>query len=623
MPNSAKKQTDPGLEDELRKMILGNVRVHDDQLLSPSSPGRRHGNQSPRSQGFRSPKSPAADSHHHHSNDKKHLSKAPGFDSDRNGTMNNRQGNVAATPEGSWRHNAALQHTGSRMPLERPNEPKGNVIDDKEGYTRPPPRSRQLYQPNPRPSPRPPPPAIFIAQCEYLDRLATIEVAQLQMTYEEYSAKEAYRDTLERGFRQTLMQFGLPGEDILGLRGFGSFSSGFATANSDVDLAVVLRQLPGQTDEQFALLTLEMPRLLEKALLVAGFGARLLDRTRVPIIKTCQAPTPELLTALREERMKWDALPEEEKHSPKTRKENGHLPEQETGPEDHDWQWKTAKDPNAEGEPSEHSLTKSHPNDGPVQLEDIKVERKDVAAAGNARAEKADPLQDSKAEEKGQQKPKQKPWLRERPQGPLDFPKEGVGIQADINFSNALALHNTELLRCYSLCDPRVQPMVLFVKAWAKRRKTNSSYNGTLSSYGYVLMVLHFLINVAQPPVLPNLQLLEAGLPSTARQAYLQWGAVPEQRITCEGYDVHFLREPEKIKQLASRGLLTENQEPLGVLLRNFFHYYAHQGHMVIGRGFQWTSEVLSLRTQGGILTKEEKGWTGAKTTTTDNVCVA
>ncbi|CCM03214.1 uncharacterized protein FIBRA_05338 [Fibroporia radiculosa] len=81
------------------------------------------------------------------------------------------------------------------------------------------------------------------------------------------------------------------------------------------------------------------------------------------------------------------------------------------------------------------------------------------------------------------------------------------GIACDIGFENRLALENTRLLMCYAMIDPaRVRTMVLFLKVWSKRRKINSPYKGTLSSYGYVLLVLYFLIHVKNPPVLPNLQ---------------------------------------------------------------------------------------------------------------------
>ncbi|KAI9760143.1 MAG: hypothetical protein M4579_001863 [Chaenotheca gracillima] len=188
---------------------------------------------------------------------------------------------------------------------------------------------------------------------------------------------------------------------------------------------------------------------------------------------------------------------------------------------------------------------------------------------------------------------------------PLEFPKTGVGLQCDINFSNDLALHNTLLLRCYSHCDPRVRPMVLFVKAWAKRRMINSPYHGTLSSYGYVLMVLHYLVNVVTPPAAPNLQL--AWKPPS-----------PESETTVDGFDVRFWRHEQEIRSLAAKGMLTHNKESVGSLLRGFFDYYARQGPSVTAHGFSWGTEVLSIRTQGGLVSKKSKGWTGAKTTITE-----
>lgn len=41
------------------------------------------------------------------------------------------------------------------------------------------------------------------------------------------------------------------------------------------------------------------------------------------------------------------------------------------------------------------------------------------------------------------------------------------------------------------------------VKVWTKRRKINNPYRGTLSSYGYVLLVIQFLCHIKQPPLLP------------------------------------------------------------------------------------------------------------------------
>ncbi|POR37985.1 Poly(A) RNA polymerase protein cid1 [Tolypocladium paradoxum] len=199
---------------------------------------------------------------------------------------------------------------------------------------------------------------------------------------------------------------------------------------------------------------------------------------------------------------------------------------------------------------------------------------------------------------------------RDRYRDPLEFPTTGAGVQCDINFSAHLALHNTALLRCYSHADPRVRPTVLFVKHWAKIRGINSGYRGTLSSYGYVLMVLHYLVNVAQPFVCPNLQQLAPRPPPDLSPAEV------DSTVRCRGYNVQFWRNENEIVHLAAGNQLSHNSESIGHLLRGFFEYFAHGGMLSSGqgKGFDWGRDVLSLRTQGGLLAKQEKGWTGAKT---------
>lgn len=194
----------------------------------------------------------------------------------------------------------------------------------------------------------------------------------------------------------------------------------------------------------------------------------------------------------------------------------------------------------------------------------------------------------------------------------LEFPKDGVGAQCDINFSAHLALHNTALLRCYSLTDPRVRPLVLFVKHWAKVRGINNPYRGSLNSYGYVLMVLHYLVNVVQPFVCPNLQQLAP--PADPR--FVDENGVNTQAF-CKGFNIEFWRDEQEIARLAAQKGLNQNEDSLGKLLRGFFEYYAQGGYMSTtkGRGFHYGRDVISLRTLGGIVTKEEKGWTNAKTT--------
>jgi hypothetical protein len=56
-------------------------------------------------------------------------------------------------------------------------------------------------------------------------------------------------------------------------------------------------------------------------------------------------------------------------------------------------------------------------------------------------------------------------------------------------------------------------------------RKINAPYKGTLSSYGYVLLVIYFLVHVKNPPVLPNLQQMPPLRPIAKVRvlAYFSW----------------------------------------------------------------------------------------------------
>ncbi|KAK4685371.1 terminal uridylyltransferase, partial [Tremellales sp. Uapishka_1] len=158
------------------------------------------------------------------------------------------------------------------------------------------------------------------------------------------------------------------------------------------------------------------------------------------------------------------------------------------------------------------------------------------------------------------------------------------GIACDIGFENRLAIQNTKLLLTYATIDPgRVRTLVLFLKVWAKRRKINSPYRGTLSSYGITLMVLYFLVHVKNPPVLPNLQRIAPLRPMT------------REEMTLDGRDVWFFSDVETLRQEWS----SVNFESVGELLIDFFRYFSHD--------FQFNNAVLSIR--AGQLTKESKGW--------------
>lgn len=436
------------------------------------------------------------------------------------------------------------------------------------------------------------------------------EIPRVEMTQAEMIEKDTFRVALELVCQNALQDESSTKTLRLALKPFGSFNSGFAMSGSDMDLAISL--FDSESGKPLTTIDREIPRLLEKLLLDKKYGARLLSRTRVPILKICERPSPELFTALCEERQKWDELPEDQKYAPidstsvpsKEAKETENLgmpiqsPAHATKPPSHS---ETSVTDSVRKSPVDQTQGLSN---GPTISTSKESEQTstDVSVKPNSSLDSP----------KTPISPK-KMWIREKKLGPLDFPKDGVGIQCDINFSTKLGLYNTRMLYCYSLCDARVRPIVLFVKYWAKSRKINSAYSGTLSSYGYVLMVLHFLANIASPPVVPNLQ---------HAWRRLQQGSLsaenPETSLV-DGCDIRFWDDEKEITRLASQGALSQNQQQIGELLRNFFQYYAHTGSGYTSHGYvigyQWTQEVLSLRTAGGILTKTEKGWVGATTT--------
>lgn len=430
------------------------------------------------------------------------------------------------------------------------------------------------------------------------------------MSQNERDDKEAFRKELERICQEVCASDPerLPKVSI---EGFGSFESGFASAGSDMDLVLVVEG-SDPTIECFSPMEYDLPRSLERRLLQLGIGAHLLTRTRVPIIKVCQDPGSTLLSKLRQEREKWDGLDRDKKYPHLKNDEDEHAEdglsnlESTVASTEDTAQLPSESTPNVSVEsvsPTvEAPTTTDTSSTTPSTDVESKAETSSTAATTDTTTDTTT-SNDNANEGEAAQRPKREAWTRERKAGPLDFPKDGVGIQTDINFFNPLGIHNTQMLRCYSLCDPRVRPMVLFVKSWVKRRKINSSYSGTLSSYGFVLMVLHYLINVAKPAVLPNLQ-----LPWRPHDKCTAQGT---DRAQIEGWEVDYWRREEEIKEAADRGVLTRNKESLGALLAGFFQYYSSQGGYP---SFHWMGQVLSLRTQGGLLSKEEKGWVKAVT---------
>eukprot|EP00178_Gracilaria_changii_P003493 TRINITY_DN1517_c0_g1_i1.p2 TRINITY_DN1517_c0_g1~~TRINITY_DN1517_c0_g1_i1.p2 ORF type:complete len:1025 (+),score=145.03 TRINITY_DN1517_c0_g1_i1:166-3075(+) len=152
------------------------------------------------------------------------------------------------------------------------------------------------------------------------------------------------------------------------------------------------------------------------------------------------------------------------------------------------------------------------------------------------------------------------------------------GLQVDVCVNNILAVRNTELLKAYVDLDHRFRYVCILVKHWAKKRDLNDAYHGTLSSYAYTLLVIHYL-QTLQPAVLPCLQQMVNG-------KRVRSGSNLPKEMTDNGnnkmYNTYFDRSvtPDTWK--------SKNLSPVHELLLGFFKYYAYN--------FKYKTDLASIR---------------------------
>uniref|UniRef100_A0AAV1UIW7 CCHC-type domain-containing protein n=1 Tax=Peronospora matthiolae TaxID=2874970 RepID=A0AAV1UIW7_9STRA len=149
-------------------------------------------------------------------------------------------------------------------------------------------------------------------------------------------------------------------------------------------------------------------------------------------------------------------------------------------------------------------------------------------------------------------------------------------VACDVCVGGASALLNTALLKYYAQADPRVRPLVFAVKYWAKQRGINDAVNGTLSSYGYTLLLIFYL------------QSRYADMELPAVHAAFQ--DVQSQTTVCG-----------LLEQLQSMPLIdvsstfgTSDMNSVGALLAGFFDFYAHR--------FNFELDVVSIRVGSALL---------------------
>lgn len=78
-------------------------------------------------------------------------------------------------------------------------------------------------------------------------------------------------------------------------------------------------------------------------------------------------------------------------------------------------------------------------------------------------------------------------------------------FEADISFSNYLALSNTRMLAFYTKVEPKLRTLGIALKTVTKITKIGRAASGGISSYAWIIMLIHYLQQIDQLPVLQEL----------------------------------------------------------------------------------------------------------------------
>ncbi|XP_053395690.1 terminal uridylyltransferase 7-like [Mercenaria mercenaria] len=168
----------------------------------------------------------------------------------------------------------------------------------------------------------------------------------------------------------------------------------------------------------------------------------------------------------------------------------------------------------------------------------------------------------------------------------VKFKHRNSQLEGDISLYNILAMENTRLLHAYANIDQRVQTLGYAIKVFAKVCDIGDASRGSLSSYAYMLMMIHYLQHT-KPPVVPVLQELHTGD-----------GPKPERIV--EGWNTWFFDDISKLPYIWPE--CGQNNQCVGELWLGFFRYYLEE--------FNFAEQVVTIR-QFEPLTKFEKLWNG------------
>lgn len=166
----------------------------------------------------------------------------------------------------------------------------------------------------------------------------------------------------------------------------------------------------------------------------------------------------------------------------------------------------------------------------------------------------------------------------------VKFSIRRASLEGDLSLYNTLALQNTKLLATYAKIDHRVKCLGYGMKYFAKLCDIGDASRGSLSSYAYILMVLHFL-QQCKPPVIPVLQ-----------ELYDHSKPAPE--LIIDGRNAWFFDDLDSLPKVWKD--YNKNKESVGELWVSMLRYYTET--------FNWKEHVVTIR-QHAPLTRLQKLW--------------
>jgi len=212
---------------------------------------------------------------------------------------------------------------------------------------------------------------------------------------------------------------------------------------------------------------------------------------------------------------------------------------------------------------------------------------------------------------------------------------EKIYIECDLSMQNPLACVNTSLLLSYSHVQPDVRVLAAVIKLWAKNRDINSPSKQTLSSYGFILMLLYFLTTheisddgsisslfsgnggtIKGKPIIPNLQWVDPAYILKPGPFYQELKNKPSSQNFAtthpmeSSYSINtyfFELNNESFKKKVQDLFRPAHKDSLALILASFFRFYAYE--------FDFKKHVVSLNatmTKGPIEREgkcESDGW--------------